>query len=175
VRFFKKEQRKRRGNREDVILFAVGPHTFAIGAKGVEKIEDVQELRPIKLSAGLPRLSKVRHTLDRERQYFVVDASAHLLMLPSHASRVLMLRDSSVAVAVDSIDRIAEISAIHPLPHAFLGEERGWYRGVALIKDAVVPVVNAEAFLSQSDIKLLQAAVSKSAQSAKHAAGAVSA
>jgi chemotaxis signal transduction protein len=175
VRFFKKEQRKRRGNREDVILFAVGPHTFAIGAKGVEKIEDVQELRPIKLSAGLPRLSKVRHTLDRERQYFVVDASAHLLMLPSHASRVLMLRDSSVAVAVDSIDRIAEISAIHPLPHAFLGEERGWYRGVALIKDAVVPVVNAEAFLSQSDIKLLQAALSKSAQSAKHAAGAVSA
>jgi len=49
VRFFKKEQRKRRGNREDVILFAVGPHTFAIGAKAVEKIEDMEELRPIKL------------------------------------------------------------------------------------------------------------------------------
>jgi len=46
---------------------------------------------------------------------------------------------------------------------------------VALIQDAVIPVVNAEAFLSQSDIKQLQDALSKSAHSAKHAAGAVSA
>ena len=175
MRFFKKEQRKRRGNREDVILFAVGPHTFAIGAKAVEKIENMEELQPIKLSAALPRLAKVKHTLERERPYFVVDASTHLLMLPSHASRVLMLRDSSVALAVDTIDRIAEISAIHPLPHAFIGEERGWYRGLALIQDAVVPVVNAEAFLSASDLKQLQAALSKSAHSAKPAAGAVSA
>ena len=53
MRFFKKEQRKRRGNREDVILFAVGPHTFAIGAKAVEKIENMEELRPIKLSKFL--------------------------------------------------------------------------------------------------------------------------
>jgi chemotaxis signal transduction protein len=175
VRFFKKEQRKRPGNREDVILFAVGPYTFAIGAKSVEKIENMEELRPIKLNATLPRLAKVKHTLERERQYFVVDASAHLLMLPSRASRVLMLRNSSVALAVDSIDRIAEISAIHPLPHAFIGEERGWYRGVALIQDIVVPVVNAEAFLTTSDLKQMQAALSKSAQSSKQAAGAVSA
>jgi chemotaxis signal transduction protein len=175
VRFFKKEQRKRPGNREDVILFAVGPYTFAIGAKSVEKIENMEELRPIKLNAALPRLAKVKHTLERERQYFVVDASTHLLMLPSRASRVLMLRNSSVALAVDSIDRIAEISAIHPLPHSFIGEERGWYRGVALIQDAVVPVVNAEAFLTTSDLKQMQAALSKSAQSSKQAAGAVSA
>src|SRR5436305_1103426 len=121
------------------------------------------------------RNARTAASAERGRQYFVVDASAQLLMLPSRASRVLMLRDSCVAVAVDSIDRIAEISAIHPLPHAFLGEERGWYRGVALIQDAVIPVVNAESFLSASDIKQLQAAVSKSAQSAKHAAGAVSA
>jgi len=172
VRFFKKEQRKRRGNREDVILFAVGPHTFAIGAKAVEKIENMEELRPIKLSAALPKLAKVKHTLDRDKTYFVVDASTHLLMLPSHAARVLLLRGSSVAVAVDSIDRIAEISAIHPLPHAFIGEERGWYRGVALIQDAVVPVVNAEAFLSAGDLKLLQAALAKTAHSAKQAVSA---
>jgi len=175
VRFFKKEQRKRRGNREDVILFAVGPHTFAISAKAVEKIENMEDLRPIKLSAALPRLTKVKHTLERDRQFFVVDGSAHLLMLPSHASRVLMLRDSCVAVAVDSIDRMAQISAIHPLPNAFVGEERGWYRGLALVQDSVVPVVNAEAFLSASDVKQLQSALTKGAQPAKPAAGAVSA
>lgn len=170
MRFFKKEQRKRRGNREDVILFAVGPHTFAIGAKAVEKIENMEELRPIKLSA-LPKLAKVKYTLDRnEKTYFVVDASAYLLMLPSRTARVLLLRGSSIAVAVDSIDRIAEISAIHPLPHGFIGEERGWYRGVALIQDAVVPVVNAEAFLSAGDLKLVQAAVTKN--SAKQAVSA---
>jgi chemotaxis signal transduction protein len=163
MRFFKKEQRKRRGNREDVILFAVGPHTFAIGAKAVEKIENMEELRPIKLPVALPMLAKVNHTLNRnEKTYFVVDASSHLLMLPSHTARVLLLRGSSIAVAVDSIDRIAEISAIHPLPHAFIGEERGWYRGVALIQDAVVPVVNAEAFLSAGDLKLVQTALTKS-------------
>ena len=67
MRFFKKEQRKRRGNREDVILFAIGPHTFAIGAKSVEKIENMEELRPIKLSAALPKLAKVKHTLDRDK------------------------------------------------------------------------------------------------------------
>jgi chemotaxis signal transduction protein len=172
VRFFKKEQRKRRGNREDVILFAVGPHTFAIGAKSVEKIENMEELRPIKLSAALPKLAKVKHTLDRDKTYFVVDASTHLLMLPSHAGRVLLLRGSSIAVAVDSIDRIVEISAIHPLPHAFVGEERGWYRGLALIQDAVVPVVNAEAFLSPGDLKLVQAASAKSAHPAKRAVSA---
>jgi chemotaxis signal transduction protein len=172
VRFFKKEQRKRRGNREDMILFAVGPHTFAIAAKAVEKIENMEELRPIKLSAALPKLAKVKHTLDREQTYFVVDASAHMLMPPSHTARVLLLRGSSVAIAVDSIDRIAEISAIHPLPHAFIGEERGWYRGVALIQDAVVPVVNAEAFLSTGDLKLVQAALAKSAHSSKEAVSA---
>ena len=165
MRFFKKEQRKRRGNREDMILFAVGPHTFAIGAKAVEKIENMEELRPIKLSVALPKLAKVKHTLDRDKPYFVVDASTHLLMLPSHTARVLLLRGSSIAVAVDSIDRIAEISAIHPLPHAFIGEERGWYRGVALIQDSVVPVVNAEAFLSAGDLNLVQAALSKTAES----------
>ena len=162
MRFFKKEQRKRRGNREDVILFAVGPHTFAIGAKAVEKIENMEELRPIKFSAALPKLAKVKHTLERDKTYFVVDASAHLLMLPSRTARVLLLRGTSIGVAVDSIDRIAEISAIHPLPHAFIGEERGWYRGVALIQDAVVPVVNSEAFLSAGDLKLVQSAVTKS-------------
>ena len=73
---------------------------------------------------------------------------------------------------MDSIDRIAEISAIHPLPHAFIGEERGWYRGVALIQDAVIPVVNAEAFLSAGDLKLVQAAVSKSTHSSKQAVSA---
>lgn len=172
MRFFKKEQRKRRGNREDVILFAVGPHTFAIGAKAVEKIENMEELRPIKFSAAVPKLTKVKHTLQRDKTYFVVDASTHLLMLPSHAARVLLLRGSSVAVAVDSIDRIAEISAIHPLPHAFIGEERGWYRGVALIQDAVIPVVNAEAFLSAGDLKLVQAAVSKGTHSSKQAVSA---
>src|SRR5260370_40275253 len=112
----------------------------------------MEELRPIKLPVALPKLAKVNHTLNRnEKTYFVVDASAHLLMLPSRTARVLLLRGSLIAVAVDSIDRIAVISAIHPLPHAFIGEERGWYRGVTLFNDAVIAVVNGAAFLSAGE------------------------
>jgi hypothetical protein len=35
-----------------------------------------------------------------------------------------------------------------PLPHAFCGEERKWYLGLAVLDEHVVPVVNPACFLA---------------------------
>jgi hypothetical protein len=51
-----------------------------------------------------------------------------------------------------------DLAAIHALPAAFSGEERRWYRGLAVIKGKVIPVVNESAFLSKAEAVLLAAA-----------------
>ncbi|HWR35561.1 MAG TPA: chemotaxis protein CheW [Clostridia bacterium] len=144
---------------EAVILFAVGPHTFAIAANEVDEIRDLQGLKPLRST-----LAKVKQMLVRGKHtYFVVDASFHLCQLPSKASRVLILRNLRTAVAVDSIDRMMEVAGVQPLPQSFHGDERRWYRGLTLLGEAVVPVVNAAAFLTSSEIGLLQRQMKESA------------
>jgi chemotaxis signal transduction protein len=69
------------------------------------------------------------------------------------------LRGSAAAVLVDHTDRIIEIGAVHALPRAFQGEERQWYRGLAMIDERVVPVVDPAAFMSKSEHAVLQAAI----------------
>ena len=63
----------------------------------------------------------------------------------------------ATAGLVDSTDRMAEISVLHALPQAFSGEERKWYRGLAVLDDNVVPVVNHKAFLSSANVFELKA------------------
>ena len=72
------------------------------------------------------------------------------------------MRDSDVALSVDAIDRMAEVTVLHPLPHAFRGEERNWYRGLVLIGEDVVPVLNPAALLSKPELAALRAVLPKS-------------
>jgi chemotaxis protein histidine kinase CheA len=72
-------------------------------------------------------------------------------MLPSKVARLLVLRNHPVAVTADSIDRMTDISVVQPLPTAFRGLERTWYRGLAVLDGSVVPVVNPAAFLSATE------------------------
>jgi hypothetical protein len=66
---------------------------------------------------------------------------------------------------VDRIDRMAEISAVHPLPLAFAGEERRWYRGLAHLDDVVIPVVQPGGFLSAREFQQLdRAAIAAASQ-----------
>jgi chemotaxis signal transduction protein len=165
----------RRG--EAVILFAVGGTTLAIAATAVEEIRNLEGLQPLTHSpAAQTRLSKVRHVLPREaNSYYVVDANLHFRLFPSKPTRVLLLRGSVAAVLVDRIDRMAEISAIYALPRAFAGDERRWYRGLALVpteanQDAgVVPVVNPDAFLTAAEVQLLDSG-RKSGKSSRNGA-----
>lgn len=157
-------KRKAPHHGEQVILFAVGDFTFACAANAVDEIRALDGLQPVGRIFAHSRLARVKFTLDRDgKTYFVVDSNLHFHMLPSKATRLLVMRDSKVAVLVDSIDRMAEIPLVHPLPRAFTGDERIWYRGVALIGQEVVPVVNPAAFLSKAELAVVEADLIKAA------------
>jgi chemotaxis signal transduction protein len=143
---------------EAAILFAVGPYKFAIAASEVDEIRDMHGLTPASLINGPMAVQKVRYLLRRERRsYHVVDASMHFHMLPSTASRIMVLRGGLVALTADNIDRMTDITVMAPLPLAFQGEETKWFRGVALIDNAVVPVVNSKTVLSNAEVEQARA------------------
>ena len=148
---------------EAVILFSVASHRLAIAAQAVEEIRNLEGLRPLHQGLGPGKVSKVKNVLERdEKSYFVVDANMHLRMLSSRPARLLLMRDFSLALSVDAIDRMAEITLLHPLPRAFRGEERSWYRGLVLIGDDVIPVVNPAAFLSRAEFLALESILLRS-------------
>jgi chemotaxis signal transduction protein len=148
-------------HRESVILFGVGDFTFAIGAAAVDEIRNADGLQQIGV-AGDIRVPKVKYRLKREgRTFYVVDAMQYFRLLPSHTNRLLLLRNSHVAVLVSHIDRMTEIGNVLALPHAFRGEERTWYRGLTVLDASgdtpvVVPVVRPEGFLSVDELKLVE-------------------
>jgi chemotaxis signal transduction protein len=140
---------------EAMILFTVACYTFAIAASAVDEIRGIDSMQWI----TTPKVAKVRHTLVREgKTLFVIDANLHFRMLPSHATRVIVLRGAPLAVAVDQTHRMTEITALYALPQAFKGEERHWYRGLALIGEDVVPVVNPAAFITPGELERLNRA-----------------
>jgi chemotaxis signal transduction protein len=148
--------------REDVIVFAVSGYKLAIAAGAVKEIRGMESLHPFTLGGISAQIAKLKHTLERNgATYFVVDAAQHFQLPPSHPSRVLVLRNMPTGVLVDSTDRIMEISALHALPPAFTHEERGWYRGLAVVNGQVVPVVNHGAFLNRAELETLRAGLER--------------
>jgi chemotaxis signal transduction protein len=136
-----------------VILFTIGETTFAIAASAVNEIQGLAEMKAIPYR----QFGKVRHTLEREgRRYWVVDANIQFGMLPTHSSRVLLLNEWPVAVKVDAIERMTEITRMLPLPKAFQGDEQIWYAGLAVIDGKVIPVVNPLGFLSHHQLCALE-------------------
>lgn len=145
-----------------MIVFIVGGYRFAISAAAVKEIRSMDGLHPFTLGGISAQIAKLKYTLERGgATYFVVDAAQHFQLLPSQPSRVLILRNATTAVLVDSTDRIVEISALHALPRAFTHEERGWYRGLAVVNGAVVPVVNHNAFLNKAELEILRAGLER--------------
>jgi chemotaxis signal transduction protein len=155
VRLPRYKRRAQRSSGLPAILFTVGDNTFAIGAAAVNEIQSTEGMR----SLGGPQrqFGKVHHTLTREgRQYWVVDANIHFGMMPTRSTRVLLLRESPVALKVDGIVRMTEIIKALPLPQSFLGDERNWYLGLTLIDGTVVPVVNPVTLLSNYEMATLE-------------------
>jgi chemotaxis signal transduction protein len=153
--------RKPAATQHDVILFSVNKTTFAIAAGAVDEIRNLDGLTPFQPSFAA-RLMKVKHTLVRENKdpdqtYFVVDSAAHLKLKSSTPGRLMVLRGVKAAVLVDAIDRMTQIAVVHPLPRAFQGDERDWYRGLAVVEGRVIPVVNEHSFLSRGEVTVLNA------------------
>ena len=148
---------RRPGLHEGVILFSVGGFKFAIAAGAVNEIRGLEGLQDFTLGGISARVDKLRHTLERGgTTYFVVDAARHFHLAQSAPARVLILRNSPTAVLVDATDRMMDIFALHALPRAFTGDERVWYRGLAVVNGEVVPVVNPGAFLSEAEQELVR-------------------
>ena len=153
-------KRRRAGVPEQVILFLVANQTFAIATNAVQEIRSTDSLSGTANEITRPELEKVRHTVERARQtYYVVNAGIHFSLPPSRATLIMILRDLRVAVLVDRIDRMTEISFTHQLPRAFTGAECEWYRGLTYVEDRVIPVVAPGGFLTEEEIQRLDSAV----------------
>lgn len=154
--------RPRIGAHEGVILFTVSGQKFAIAASAVKEIRSCEGLQEFTLGGVTERLAKLRYTLERSgTTYFVVDSGRHFSLRASTRGRVLILRNSMAAILVDSTDRMVDIFVLHGLPHAFTGEERQWYRGLAVIAGEVIPVVNPVAFLSKAEQEIVRSRLEK--------------
>ena len=168
--------KQRRPSRpEIVILFSVASQTFAIAADAVQEIRSTDSLAGAVIELDNSNLAKARHFFERERRHwYVVNAGMHFGLPVTRPTLVLVLRDVRAAVLVDSIERMAEISAIHPLPLGFQGEERQWYRGLTYFEDHVIPVIRPEGFLTPRETEALDRD-SKSNQLLRDMEGAVEA
>ena len=158
---------------ETVILFFVANQMFAIAANSVQEIRSTDSLAGAANEIEQSVSPKVRHTVERaHRIYYVVNAGMHFGLPVTRPALVLILRQLRVAVLVDRIERMAEVSAVHPLPQAFTGEERRWYRGLAYVDDVVIPVVEATGFLTSEEFRLLDRTV-QATESLREMQGAV--
>ena len=96
--------------------------------------------------------------------YYVVNAGLHFGLPVTRPTLVLILRQFRAALLVDRIDRMAEIPGVYPLPLAFSGQERRWYRGLAYLDDSVIPVIEPTGFLSPQEFQRLDRASKAAAQ-----------
>jgi chemotaxis signal transduction protein len=154
---------RRTGRTEAVILFLVSGQMFAISASAIHEIRSTDSLSGTAIETAHPEVPKVRHRLRRgQKKYYVVNGCAHFGLPALRPTLVLILRSAPVALLVDRIDRMEAMSLLMALPHAFCGAERNWYRGVTLMDEEVVPVLNPSGFLTQQELSLLDAATAAS-------------
>lgn len=160
---------------ETMVLFLVAHQMFAIPANSVQEIRSTDSLAGVANEIEEQELHKVRHTIERGRRtYYVVNAGMHFGLPVTRPTLVLILRQLRTAVLVDRIERMADISSVHPLPLAFTGEERRWYRCLAYVDDLVIPVVRPGGFLTAEEFQRLDRAA-KAAASQREMEGAVQA
>ena len=154
------------GRTEAVILFAVGSQMFAISAASIQEIRSTDSLSGSALKIHQESVPKVRGRLRRgNKSFYIIDAREHFGLASSKPTLLLVLRGARVAVLADRIDRMDAISILLSLPRPFRGPERAWYRGVTLIDEEVLPVVNPSGFLTERELSFLDR-VSSSAETA---------
>jgi chemotaxis signal transduction protein len=148
---------------EAVILFCIANQTLAIAADAVQEIRSTDSLGGAAIEIEQADLPKVRHLVERARRtYYVVSGCAHFGLRVTRPTLVLILRQIRAAVLVDSIERMANIGNIRPLPRGFEGEERKWYRGLTYLDDRVIPVIHPGGFLTVEEFARLDRAAAGS-------------
>jgi chemotaxis signal transduction protein len=144
---------------EQMILFSMARHAFLIAAEAVKEIRSTDGLAGVVVEFENSNIPKVRHLIPGgQRCRYVVSGCAHFHLPTTRPTLALMLRQFRVAVLVDSVERMAEVPAVYPLPLAFSGEERIWYRGLAYLDEHIIPVVQPGGFLTREQFDRLDAA-----------------
>lgn len=116
-----------------VILFWVGPYRMGIEASALKEIRNDSQLAP-----------------EESRCEAILSTHALLQIPAGPGGQLLVLRPGQVGVRVDRVERMMETSDLRPLPRAFQGSERSWYRGLFLIGEAVCPVLNPNTLASEA-------------------------
>jgi chemotaxis signal transduction protein len=155
----KKTVRSLKPATEDVIVFDVGEMRFAIAARDVDEIRNMDGMTAQHLDLD-PRIAKVKATITRmkgsiEQLFYVVNSAAHFHLQDAAPTRLLVLRDHPVALLADSIDRMRQVNILHAVPQAFHGAERKWYRGLAVMDGKIIPMIEPSSFLGRDELELV--------------------
>lgn len=143
---------------EQIILFRASNQVFAISSSSVQEVRSVDSLAGAAVEINEPGLGKVRHAIRRgDRNLYVVNAAIHFDLRPTPASLIFLIRKSRVALLIDGIEKMTTMTRLQALPGAFCHEEREWYRGLTVLDQNVIPVVNPSGFLTTEEISLLDA------------------
>lgn len=146
---------------EQIILFRASNQVFAISSASVQEVRSVDGLAGAAVDVNEPSLAKVRHAIRRgDRNLYVVNAPLHFGLRPTPAALLFLLHKSRVALLVDGIEKMTTMSRLQALPGAFCHEERVWYRGLTVLDQNVIPVVNPSGFLTAEEMALLDAVTS---------------
>jgi hypothetical protein len=125
----------------------------------------VDSLAGVATEIIVPSVRTVRHALQRgERCIYVVNVALHFGLKPSPASLIFLLRKSRVALLLDGIEKMATMTRLQALPAAFHKEERRWYRGLTVLEQNVIPVVNPAGFLTDEELTQLDLVVNQNRQ-----------
>lgn len=144
---------------EQIILFRSSNQVFAISSSSVQEVRSVDSLAGAAVQINETGLDKVRHAIRRgDRNLYVVNAAIHFDLRPTPAALIFLIRKSRVALLVDGIEKMTTMTRLQALPGAFCHEERVWYRGLTVLDQNVIPVVNPLGFLTAEEISLLDAA-----------------
>jgi chemotaxis signal transduction protein len=143
---------------EQIILFRASNQVFAISSGSVQEVRSADSLAGAAIAINEPTLGKVRQAIRRgDRNLYVVNAGLHFGLRPAPAALIFLLRRSRVALLVDGIEKMTTMTRLQALPEAFCHEERSWYRGLTVLDQNVVPVVNPAGFLTSEEVFLLDA------------------
>jgi len=147
---------------EQIILFRASSQVFAISSTSVQEVRSVDSLAGVAVEVNEATLPKVRHALRRgDRYLFVINAPLHFGLRPTPAALIFLLRKSRIALLVDGIEKMTTMTRLQALPGAFCHEERAWYRGLTVLDQNVIPVVNTSGFLTSEELSLLDAVTSR--------------
>jgi chemotaxis signal transduction protein len=145
---------------EQIIVFRVCGQLFAVSSACVQEVRSKDSLSGASTQISAPGLRKVRHVVRRgDKSLFIVNAAVHFDLPYSPGTLVFVLRKTRTALLVDGIEKMTAMTRLQALPQSFWHEERLWYRGLTVLDQSVIPVVNPEGFLSREELALLDAAM----------------